>query len=737
MDNYYPASNQNQFQFRGLKKLCTVVALLFLSVMSYGQTPSVLYTSLSSTTPASSNSRFTLNTMSGVFKQVRFQANQSVASGGSTWAFHQGSTGAPDYSNNWRPYTANNVLSANTYIPVGFANGARYNSGGGGADGQLPAITNGNYYTFNVTNNATADNIMQLLETTYNPVSVSSVTQTAGTFGSRLVTITTSGTPNASENIYVRYSTNSYSSSTLVQATGSGTTWTATIPWQASAVSFYVYTSNKTLSQINGDVTTYGQTAHDMSTLNLNNNSGSNYSWTPATGAYIVTSTGGTSANTAVGYATLTTATTGLFAVLNAGSVHTGTVTVLVTANVTTEPGTTGLNNSAAWTALTINPNGARTISGTVAGALISLSGADNVTINGLNANGNSLTISNLSTAATSGTCTFSFTGDATNNTITNCTVLGSSTVPVGTNGGTIFFGASAVTVGNDNNTISNCNIGPAGATLPSKAFHFGGTNTTSTLNNSGVVINNNNIYDYFLAAAQSTGIYVTTGTTDISITNNKFYQTATRTQTTGANHSAVYIVNSSGNNYTITGNTIGYASSSGTGNYTITTVSGTTFYPININTVGTTTASTISNNTIRNIAISGASSGTGNTASPFIGILVNTGLANTNSNTIGDMASTGNITYTSSSISSSEIYGMYNFSSSNWTSNSNNIGGFTVSNSSTGSVLFYGLRCNTGTAATWTCNNNIIGGTVANSINNTNAATGSLSVGILNSLSN
>ena len=95
----------------------TLLSALFFLLLGVGESwgqASVLYTSLSSTTPAPSNSRFALNTMSLVFKQYRFQANQNVSSGGSSWAFHQGSTGTPDYTKCWRPYTGSNTLSANT-----------------------------------------------------------------------------------------------------------------------------------------------------------------------------------------------------------------------------------------------------------------------------------------------------------------------------------------------------------------------------------------------------------------------------------------------------------------------------------------------------------------------------------------------------------------------------------------------------------------------------------------------
>ena len=112
--------------------------------------------------------------------------------------------------------------------------------------------------------------------------------------------------------------------------------------------------------------------------------------------------------------------------------------------------------------------------------------------------------------------------------------------------GANILFSTDTVALtGNDTNAVSNCNIGPA-VNLPSHAVHSLGSTTTTANNNSGIVINNNNIFDYFGAAVTSTGVYLEGGTTDCNVTNNKFYQSATRTQTTGAQHSAIWINNSS-----------------------------------------------------------------------------------------------------------------------------------------------------------------------------------------------
>jgi hypothetical protein len=267
-------------------------------------------------------------------------------------------------------------------------------------------------------------------------------------------------------------------------------------------------------------------------------------------------------------YPTLTAAG-GAFAAIN-GTAQTGAnILVTITADIATEDGVTSLN-AGAWTTLTINPVGARTVSGTVAGApLIAFNGADYVTINGLNTGGNSLVISNLSTSGTSATSTIRLYADATNNTITNCSILGSATVLVGTNGGNIFI-STGTTTGNDNNTISNCLIGPAGTNLPSKGIYGNGSTTSSAIANSNITINNCEIFDFFLTTGCA-GVYALLGNTDWNITNNKIYQTASRTFTAAGTMNGIYFSNATyGNNVQITGNTIGYSSNAATGTLTL-----------------------------------------------------------------------------------------------------------------------------------------------------------------------
>jgi hypothetical protein len=415
------------------------------------------------------------------------------------------------------------------------------------------------------------------------------------------------------------------------------------------------------------------------------------------------------------------------FTAINAGT-HTGVVTVSITGD-TTEPAAGAILNgsgsgAAAYTSITITPSGTRTISGaaTAGVPMIDFNGADNVTINGLNAGGNSLTIANTTVSATSGTSTIRFIGGATNNVITNSNIQGSGTMPVTTNGAVIFFATDALTAnGNDNNTISNNNIGPAGANLPTKGILCNGSVTTTAIGNSGNTVTNNNIFDYFGAAVTSSGVAANGGCNTWTITNNRFYQTATRTWTTGANHRAIDIgsttATSGAQGFTITGNIIGYASPTQTGTYTLTGSTG-KFQGIVFNGITAGALNTISNNTVANVSMTGVTSSGTSTSSPFTGILVINGPATTNNNTVGSGSANGSLVFSTNTTTGTDLYGIFNFSVDNWTANDNVVGGFNVTNAgASGAFIFYGMRANTGNTLTWAAQGNAIGGSVTNAI--------------------
>ncbi|MBL0052702.1 MAG: hypothetical protein IPP29_14905 [Bacteroidetes bacterium] len=136
------------------------------------------------------------------------------------------------------------------------------------------------YYTFVMRDAGYVNSQFYVGVTANAPVSVSRTSQTF-LAGAAIISITTGGTPSAGENVYVRYrsTTNNFTASTsVVQATGSGTAWSATIPTQpcGTVVHYYVYSSTRTLAQINAD----SDINRSLATLRYDDNTGTNYTYT-------------------------------------------------------------------------------------------------------------------------------------------------------------------------------------------------------------------------------------------------------------------------------------------------------------------------------------------------------------------------------------------------------------------------------------------------------------------------
>lgn len=334
-------------------------------------------------------------------------------------------------------------------------------------------------------------------------------------------------------------------------------------------------------------------------------------------------------------YATLGAA----FTAINGGA-QTGSVIAIDVVGNTTEAGAAVLNAND-WTSLTIQPSGgvARTITTGVVGHLVDLNGADNVTINGINASGNSLTISNTATGASSA---IRFIGDASNNIIQNCTILGSASTAAN---GVVIFSTGLVT-GNDGNTINGCILSSAGANLP--LYGIFSLGTSAAIDNSNITISNNEISNFFNASVASTvsaGININTNNSAWTISGNSFYQTATRTSTVGNLHYGVFISNG-GNSYSISNNFIGGSSANCGGTpWTLLGAFTNRFTGIFATPAATATTS-IQGNTIANFSVNSNSSATtvnGN----FSGITVTAGNANigtSNGNTIGSDTGNGSI---------------------------------------------------------------------------------------------
>ena len=246
----------------------------------------------------------------GKLRQYKLQALTTTSSGQSKWEFTIGTAGSPNYATNWRPYTGPLTLFA--FDSIIYPNsspivGAMYNSGFGGTSGFLPPLTSGNYYTVNVSDSS-GNNYMAIWETTFNPSVISVVLQnpTIVCQGGDSVTInvTSNQALNITENAYLRYSlTNIFTTSTLVPITFSGTNGAAKIPVPSSSstIYFYVFTSKYNATKLApGGVV--NERYCDLSSLSLNNNSNSNYSFTVVTGA--IPNTNFTSSDYCVGLPT-------------------------------------------------------------------------------------------------------------------------------------------------------------------------------------------------------------------------------------------------------------------------------------------------------------------------------------------------------------------------------------------------------------------------------------------------
>jgi len=290
------------------------------------------------------------------------------------------------------------------------------------------------------------------------------------------------------------------------------------------------------------------------------------------------------------------------FDAMNANPTQTGN-SIIITITASTIETASAVLNASDWSSVGIYPIGSGySISGSVDGApLIDLNGADNVTIDGrVNAIGSAkdLTISNTSTSNLAGTSTFRFIADATNNVVQYCTVRGSET---NTSSGVVFF-STAGAGGNDNNTITNCNLTHAGVDANRPINLIFSSGSASNLN-SGITISNNYIYDFLKHGTASNGIKIETSANyggDLwTISDNSFYETASFTASAAV---TFRILNILSGKHIITGNYIGGSADSCGGSSWLKTGNNTIFQAIYIAcTIGAGNETTISGNTIAN----------------------------------------------------------------------------------------------------------------------------------------
>ncbi|HEY3387310.1 MAG TPA: hypothetical protein VGK46_12415 [Saprospiraceae bacterium] len=400
----------------------------------------------------------------------------------------------------------------------------------------------------------------------------------------------------------------------------------------------------------------------------------------------------------------------GFFQEMNNGVIN-GNVSVQILGDLVDETGSHSLNAFASGYTLTIKPSGGlnRTISGAAleGKSLIDFNGADSVTIDGLNTGGNALVITNTTISGIEGTSTITFRRDSRSCTIRNCTINGSSSAP---GSGTVYISSEANTAGNDNIKLKKNIIGAAGGNTPANGIYL----TGPSQENNNIVIDSNEIKDYFDPLGSCAGIFVSANCPGIVISNNRFYQSTPRIKSNSSSTRDCAV--SSSSSCTITNNTIGGSNNTNGGMYVLTGAMLSQLHPIYLAAPSTST-STISGNVIKNISINGVMDGS-SSSYPFVGIYHASGVATFTGNTIGDMSATGSITFTSTASNSSTLVGIRSAALNNdLTANDNHIGGITINEGGSGPIHFTGISAEMTSTRKWVCNNNEIGGSVIASI--------------------
>jgi len=387
-----------------------------------------------------------------------------------------------------------------------------------------------------------------------------------------------------------------------------------------------------------------------------------------------VTATSGT---VSASYSTLE----GAFDKINDGT-HQGEITIDISGN-TSETSAAILNasgsGSASYTSVGLQPSGgaARTISGSQTSYLIYLNGADNVTIDGLNTGSNSLTIENTNTGSTAKT--ISFNGGATSNIVTNCSLKGSCTGY----GGVVYFDNSGT---NNSNQITYCDIGPSGSNNPAICVRANNASASNTIDHC-------NIFDFHTTSNTYTqGIAISNGTA-WTITNNSFYQTASR-DLNGMSMHGIYI--NDGDGYNISGNYFGGTQAECGGSDMTYNGNNKAVQLIHYTTsVDDANSSTIDGNTFQNISFTSSSTyqNHNHTVTRFSIMHLREGRFDITNNLIGSTSETGNITLTQTGnvytiiamINADNVTNYYAYFGD---VNNNTISGVTVTNSAASSEM-------------------------------------------------
>jgi hypothetical protein len=399
------------------------------------------------------------------------------------------------------------------------------------------------------------------------------------------------------------------------------------------------------------------------------------------------------------------------------------------------------LGNSPANT-ITVRPElGATNLSITSnAAQTINFNGAGNIVFDGRPGSVGTVIQLTLANTATTG-AVVQVGGDASNIGLNYVNVR---SVNTGLALGAVQYTAPATVTGSSGHYITNCDFAN-GATNPQQFIFSANTLANSFI--SSVNISNNRFRDWFIATGQNAAMNLGGNIRNWTINNNSFYQTATRTFTTGTIHYGILISGtaSGSGGHTISGNFIGGTAPNAGG--TAWTYGGTVAnrlvgISVNGNSTGNTNPTSIQGNTFTNINLTTSS---GVTTTPGIicgiqslGTTHNFNIGTVTPNVIGSVTA-ANAIVTNSSTSGGLAMGISNTSSGNVVISNNLVGGYTCNTSlPTVSSSFTGIQSTSGNIST--INGNTVGSlTVTNSVVTaaSTATTASIVMGINSSAFN
>ncbi|MES2689322.1 MAG: T9SS type A sorting domain-containing protein [Bacteroidota bacterium] len=332
------------------------------------------------------------------------------------------------------------------------------------------------------------------------------------------------------------------------------------------------------------------------------------------------------------------------------------------------------------------------------------------------NSTGNTQSLKIIGTS-TSALSVINLVNDARNNNILYTDVMGVLSASAGL--GVIYISGTSFANGSDSNTIRNCDVHSAStsATPGTCISVFGNSSITQDQCSDYLTIDSCRIYDYSGSGFTSSGIQIGRGK-GLKITNNRFYQTATRnfgltSSSTPHQHRAIWYQNTMNDPDTsagilITGNMIG--GNGGSGNYTIT--GDHTFWGIDVDVYYSSKVS-IQGNTLTRLNISCKTE----QVEAAIGIKasgLNVLIGNETPNTIGSSTVNGSILFTASA-GGSGFTGIYVNNGRGLKMENNQVGGIDLA-SATASVgaSFTGISVYANTYGA--IKNNVIGSTVLSS---------------------